>query len=483
MLFLWDFALFSKRRRIPGGKWLSLRGKLLASDQMIAALKFRLAMFGLAIVLSAMLIGWAAHLSWRNAGSLGEKLTRVQIESFQTADQFRANLQALNSHLTRYARLREPADRERFAQDWKKMDAWIDVQRPSLTTPQEGTILDQINVGYDEYHNAADNLINVIESGSGDAGAPTDELEKQTQHLLDLSNQLIAAHRDSLSLFLEDSRRELQWLRVLIVCGLAGLLALSAWLAIMVYREMIAPLQVKLVESAAVIERQEKLASLGLLAAGVAHEIRNPLTAIKARLFTHQRKLPPGSAERGDVEFIGGEINRLERIVRDILQFARPDEPQLAPVCADKLMEEVSVLMSPALAQRHVAVRIGPSETITIAVDAAQIKQVLINLVQNAADVTPERGVIELRTRRETVGRDGTTTVGVIEVVDHGKGIPPEVEKRLFDPFFTTKENGTGLGLAIAARIVGKHGGQLRYQTQAGRGTTFAVALPEAKET
>jgi len=440
-------------------------------------------MFGLALVLSALLIGWAAHLSWRNATRLGEKLTRVQIESFQTADQFRANLQALNSHLTRYERRHDPSDREQFAQDWKKMDAWIDVQRPSLTTPQEGKILDEINTGYDEYHAAANRFITTIESGADDLTPAAAAVEIQSEHLLEASNQLIAAHRESLSLFLEDSRRELLRLRLLILGALGVLFALGAWLAVMVYREMIAPLQIKLVESAAVIARQEKLASLGLLAAGVAHEIRNPLTAIKARLFTHQRKLSPASSERADVEFIGQEINRLERIVKDILQFARPAEPSLLPVRADKLVQEVQQLISPALEPRGISLRVESGENIVFAADAAQIKQVLLNLLLNAAEATPAQGLVRLRVRLTQDDRDDPAKLcALIEVVDHGSGMTPEVQKRLFDPFFTTKETGTGLGLAIAARIIEKHGGQFRYQTQVGHGTIFAITLPTIKE-
>jgi signal transduction histidine kinase len=112
--------------------------------------------------------------------------------------------------------------------------------------------------------------------------------------------------------------------------------------------------------------------------------------------------------------------------------------------------------------------------------DNQQIKQVLINLIQNSADSIGRDGVITLRVSGQSgsarKASDGTV---VMEVADTGKGIPPEVQKRLFDPFFTTKEGGTGLGLPIAARIVEKHGGKLLYQTAHNRGTTFRVVLPQ----
>jgi signal transduction histidine kinase len=111
--------------------------------------------------------------------------------------------------------------------------------------------------------------------------------------------------------------------------------------------------------------------------------------------------------------------------------------------------------------------------------DAQQLKQVLINLIQNAAESIGRDGTITLRGVKDRDSLGGASMpVAVIEIADTGKGIPPEVRKRLFDPFFTTKEGGTGLGLPIAARIVEKHGGELRYETQLNRGTTFKLLLP-----
>jgi signal transduction histidine kinase len=114
-------------------------------------------------------------------------------------------------------------------------------------------------------------------------------------------------------------------------------------------------------------------------------------------------------------------------------------------------------------------------------IDGGQIQQVLINLVQNAADSIGRDGVISLRSRCEAKhAGNGVPPIVVLEVSDSGHGIPPEVEKRLFDPFFSTKPGGTGLGLSIAACIVEKHGGSLRYQTRVNHGATFGIFLPQA---
>jgi signal transduction histidine kinase len=218
-----------------------------------------------------------------------------------------------------------------------------------------------------------------------------------------------------------------------------------------------------------------------MLAAGVAHEVRNPLTAIKAALFIQQKKFQPGSQEHTDAKLVQREISRLERIVNDFLHFARPIDPELTTVPADLPLREAQLFLAPSLSGKRIQLLLENSELMFINVDLAQIKQVLINLVQNAADSLTQGGTITLRARHDRKSLpQGETDVVILEVADTGEGIPPEVEKRLFDPFFTTKETGTGLGLPIAARIVEKHGGALQYQTQVHQGTTFGIVLPQA---
>lgn len=233
-------------------------------------------------------------------------------------------------------------------------------------------------------------------------------------------------------------------------------------------------------EKEAELARGEKMASLGMLAAGVAHEIRNPLTAIKAAIFVQLKKAPPGSQDRADLDLVSGEITRLEHIVRDFLQFARPGEPQLVTTPADQPLRQVQTLLAPQLDKSNIRLLLETSPPALLRIDPDQIEQVLINLVQNAAEAIGHDGTITLRARRDsrTLG-EGATNVVVLEVSDTGPGIPPEVEKRLFDPFFTTKRGGTGLGLSIGARIVQQHGGVMQCQTRPNRGTTFGIVLPE----
>jgi signal transduction histidine kinase len=241
---------------------------------------------------------------------------------------------------------------------------------------------------------------------------------------------------------------------------------------------MIAPLRLSLTQSNTIIERQEKLASLGVLASGVAHEIRNPLTAIKFRLFSLKKTIPALQGNE-DARVIADEINRLERIVRDFLLFARPSEPRLAATRVEAILGDADQFLKGQLERAGIQLKLEAVEPAWVHADAQQIKQVLINLIQNAAEAIGRNGTVVLSLRLETDEFDGRMKpAAVLMVADSGKGISPEVEARLFDPFFSTKEGGTGLGLATAARIVEKHGGMLRYETGINRGTTFEIVLP-----
>ena len=446
-------------------------------------MKFRLAAFILAIATMVGILAWTAHNAWRRGGELRERLTAVQLKSFQIADHIQETILELSNSALRYGAYHDTNAWAHFQVASRELDRWIDDQREVLSTETERRLLDLINTNYDFYMAAARDLERRVQSNSSVSIGLKDfaDFEKNSQRLLKLGFVLADAHRESMDSFLNDSKRSLGYLRYVLVTSLALLLAAGAGLAVVVYGGLIAPLKVKLVQSQALMERHEKLASLGMLAAGVAHEIRNPLTAIKAWLFIQKKHFEPGSPEKADAEIIANEVNRLERIVKDVLLFARPSDPELATVEAEKALQQVQTLLSPELEKANIRLMLEDSCSAAVRIDLQQIQQVLINLIQNAADSIGQDGTVTLRARTGTKRlNEHAGEVVILEVSDTGKGIPPQVEKRLFDPFFTTKEAGTGLGLSIAARIVEKHGGALQYQTQVNRGTTFGIVLPKA---
>jgi signal transduction histidine kinase len=447
------------------------------------SVNFRLAALGFAAGLMGLLIVVAIVLSQRQAEKLRTQLNTVDSESFSIADHFKDSLREVNNIRFRYATDHDPATWEQFRSASRELDAWMDQQAPKLTTSREEDALRQVKSSYDDYLAVARQAHShdQTNSSSADALAEVSSSRSQSQHLFDLGEALARAHYESRNQLVAGANSTLAQLRHLILALLAFLFLLGVALAVLAYRDMVVPLQVKLVESQSLAEHHEKLASLGLLAAGVAHEIRNPLTAIKAAVFIQQKKFAPGSADAADAELVGREIRRLERIVTEFLQFARPAEPALGNLPAQQPLREVQRFLAPELARKNIRLLFEDSNPLPVKVDGEQIKQVLINLVQNAADSIGRDGAITLRCRPDRKPlSNGETDVVILEVADTGRGIAPEVEKRLFDPFFTTKPDGTGLGLSIAACIVQKHGGALQYQTQVNRGTTFGIILPRA---
>lgn len=273
---------------------------------------------------------------------------------------------------------------------------------------------------------------------------------------------------------LADALRSLSFIQHAMAATVLALLVSASLGAYLIYRHE---------KDRAASDHQEWLASLGVLAATVAHEIRNPLTAIKARLFTLKKAVADSAAKTQELNFISKEINRLEMIVREFLQFARPAELQRVPVSPAELLREVADLLSPELRRLSVHLRLAETTGTRLDGDPQQLKQVLINLVQNATKSIGKNGRITLRARdgRLTAAHNAPPAV-VLEVEDSGKGIPAEVQKHLFDPFFTTEKGGVGLGLPIAARIVEKHGGLITFETQLNQGTTFRIVLPTVCE-
>ncbi|MDA1273086.1 MAG: ATP-binding protein [Verrucomicrobia bacterium] len=305
-----------------------------------------------------------------------------------------------------------------------------------------------------------------------------------------LETGILSPNETALDEFVEDSQEAVGELQHLLMALVVLALVLGFTATSLIYRGKMGPLRAQLVESRAIIGRQEKLAALGTLAAGVAHEIRNPLTAISVRLHGLKKSLVPESSEHEDATVIGQEIQRLDRIVGDVLLFARPAEPRLVAVTTESLFHRLRGLLGVQLEKAAIRLDVSTSPALWIRVDPDQFDQVLINLVQNAAESIGHDGTITLRARSGLMASGKSPRRGfkakagdaaqavILEVIDTGAGIPKAVQDRLFDPFFTTKETGTGLGLSIAARIIEKHGGALQFETAVDRGTTFGIVLP-----
>jgi two-component system nitrogen regulation sensor histidine kinase GlnL len=230
------------------------------------------------------------------------------------------------------------------------------------------------------------------------------------------------------------------------------------------------------------LRRSDRLAALGVLAAGVAHEVRNPLVGIRAaaQLMEGEPGFPPALREFTGI--IIRQVDRLNRIVGELLAFAGQRRLQREPCNVNQIFEEALRLEGAALQAGRISVtrRYDPAVP-AVAGDPDGLLQVFLNLVRNGVEAMPQGGELTVGTRFERVAPQcGGRAAAVAEVSDRGTGILPDVEKQLFNPFFTTKHGGTGLGLPISVRIVEEHGGTIEMQTRVGEGTTFRVLLPLA---
>ncbi len=247
---------------------------------------------------------------------------------------------------------------------------------------------------------------------------------------------------------------------------------LSLHRALAASKEQLAASQRKALEN-------ETLAAIGRLAAGVAHEVRNPLAVIRSSVELLREGLEEGDerAEAGD--FVVAEVDRLNRYVRSLLDFSRPLSPETSPVALVELARQAMRRAEELWGKRPIAAELAAeAPEATAEADRVLLDQVLLGLLANAEQAMEEGGRVELRVRR---GDEGV----LLEVADSGPGIDAETQAALFRPFFTTRTDGTGLGLAMARRIVEAHGGSIRYRPRrgagpGGRGACFEIALPEA---
>ncbi len=216
---------------------------------------------------------------------------------------------------------------------------------------------------------------------------------------------------------------------------------------------------------------QEKLVALGQMAAGVAHELRNPMTAVRGFAQRIFRRLPDEDANKRYAGIILEEMDRINILIRDVLEYARKDAPVYEKVLLQEVVDEVLFIFKDTLASNPITLIKDYSDLPAFYIDVNQIKQIVTNIVSNGIDVIKEGGDLKIK-----IYQDGENAC--LDIQDSGPGIWPEILKHIFNPFFTTKSSGTGLGLSIAHRLAELHGGDIRVKTQIGQGTCFTLVLP-----
>ena len=222
------------------------------------------------------------------------------------------------------------------------------------------------------------------------------------------------------------------------------------------------------------LQVSERLAALGRVTAGVAHEVKNPLNSMRLWLEVLKANMPTDPEPQQAVKMLDSEIDRLDRAVKTFLNFTKPVEMKLEETDIRPVLQDVIDAARPSILRAGAELRVDlPSEFPSLLIDQQLIHQALLNLLLNASEFTPRGGRITLALRRSGES-------AIISVADSGKGISPEDQKKIFQLFFTTRPGGSGIGLANTFRFVQLHNGQIEFESEVGRGTTFRVELPLA---
>ncbi len=240
-------------------------------------------------------------------------------------------------------------------------------------------------------------------------------------------------------------------------------------------RSQVGALSAELEQKNALLARRNRLAELGEMAAGVAHEIRNPLGGIRLYAGLLERDLGAQPERLALVRKLLSGVDQLDRIVREMLAFTKEIVLERRPVSLEDLLEETLSFALPAGGISPIRVRREYEPGLTAQVDLHHLRRAVLNLLLNAVEAMPEGGVLTVGASRAPAGAE-------IRVEDSGGGIPAEVLPRIFDPFFTTKAQGTGLGLAVVQRVAEAHGGSVEASNRPGGGARFRLLLPGSPE-
>jgi signal transduction histidine kinase len=391
----------------------------------------------------------------------------------------------------------------------------LETTKTLAKTAQQKEAVSRIEAEYGRYIHFKDQVISHYKEGNREASARLHrEVRNRFFGILDLCEAYKALHRKVIEETKEESLSQARNLRLVAGSAILAVLVLGLLLAFILTRQILVPIrrlaleadrreeqvgkgnevnflsqsvrglikdadhtQAALERSQETLLQAEKMASVGKLAAGMAHGIRNPLTSVKMRLFSLNRTLELSSTQKDDFEVISHEIRHIDTIVQNFLEFSRPPRLKTQKISPSEVVDLVLQLLHHRLESYNVTVSFSRETVLSeIRIDPEQLKEALINLLENACEAMEGGGQIFIH--EEEGVREPYGSVAVIRITDTGPGIQKSIREKIFQPFFTSKEEGTGLGLSIAARILVSHGGALELQDENGKGATFVITLP-----
>jgi signal transduction histidine kinase len=463
-------------------------------------------------VSGGMIIAWhSVQIQRLTSGIIEENLA-----AFEAAEALETALVNQKGFVTYYFLDGDP--------DWlRKLGEYRQIFRTRLDRAQklaqnhaQQEALAAIAQGYDTYIALKDRVINLYKAGELEKGA---ELHKTVRQgffdILELCEHYKQMHSEQIHRAWQNSTREATRQRMAVVSVIAIQTLLVIGLGVLFIRQILRPVhrllnstfcgepfnqsenmvlalsrnvenllqnadqaRSELEKSRENLLQAEKMATVGKLAAGMAHSIRNPFTSIKMRLFSLGRSLELAADQEEDFEVISQEIRHLDTIVQNFLEFSRPPRLVMQCISPSGIVDNAVQLLKHRLKSYGVSIDVIRRQMLPeVSADPEQLKEVLVNLIINACEAMGSSGTIVIDEQVSASGSPKRQEV-IIRLSDSGPGIPESLAEKIFEPFFTTKEDGTGLGLSIASNILTEHGGTLTLQGSQTGGATFIIRLP-----
>lgn len=424
----------------------------------------------LVMAILSIFVGYFAFVTTNNLQKVSRAIMKENVSSLKAAEELELALLNQKGLVSSYFLDGNPNWLKILEDKKKDFDAWFKKAQEVALTENEKVILQDTLVLYKSYDKQRNRAIRLYQAGNvaeaknillNDMKTSIDNLYHKCEDLI-LANEALIAKAEVSSQGNLFRMTSLIWATIIIT------LLLGAFMGFFIARKI----NEQLVRSA-------KMASLGQLSATIAHEIRNPLTSIKMRLYSLEEELKSKHNTKDDMNVITEEINRMEKTVKNFLDFARLPEPNLEKCNLNQILENTISLVLPKANSQNIQIQ-KRFDTLSprLEVDKEQMRQVFLNIMLNAIEAMPNGGTLEIATTKNQDKK--LKNISEIKIRDTGVGISGDFKKRLFEPFFTTKTEGTGLGLFIASRIIQMHKGTIEIDSQPQQGTTVTVKLPIA---
>ena len=422
------------------------------------------------LVMAALLIlvGSLAFITTKNVQGVSRTIMKENVSSLKAAEELEIALLNQKGLVASYFLDGNPLWFKTIEERKKDFDSWFKKAQDVALTDNEKKILQDVSLLYKAYDKQRNKALRLYQAGNtiearnmllNDMRGSIDSLYQKCEDLI-LANEALIAKAEVASQGNVIRMTSLIWSTIVIT------LILGSMTGFFISRKI----NEQLVRAA-------KLTSLGQLSANVAHEIRNPLTSIKMRLYSLKEESKKNSAPSEDLNVIDEEISRMEGTVNNFLDFARPPELNLQSVDIGPILEGTVNLIAPKARSQGITIQKQLHDfPLELKIDREQIRQVFLNIMLNAIEAMPSGGILKIGTAKSEDKK--SNKVLEINIRDTGTGIPQEIKNKITEPFFTTKAEGTGLGLFIASRIVKMHKGSLDIDSHSGKGTTVTLRIP-----